>query len=86
MTPTLEIIAQIFWVILALGLIYKAYSANKRSKRSSLKSLLNADAEEAAEGFPVMFIAIGFVSGVTLLILLANKLATCGLTCGTLLP
>lgn len=86
MTPLLEIVAEIFWVVIALGLIIRAYSANKNSKSFSLKAALRANVEEAAEGFPAMFIAVGLVIGITMLILLANKIMTCGLVCGTLLP
>jgi hypothetical protein len=85
-TPFLEIILEILWVVVAFGLIIKAHFVNKNSKSFSVTSALHANAEEAAEGFSGMFIAVGLLAGIAMLILLSNKIIICGVICGSLLP
>ena len=78
MTPTIEILTQILWVAIAAGLIYRGYIANKKSSPASFN--------DPRDGLGSYGFAIGFVGGFILLILLANKILTCGVLCGTLLP
>lgn len=84
MSPLLEVIAQILWVAFAIWLIHRAYKANKTSPRFSFKMFTQPGL--VPQRFDDLFIAGGFVIGIVLLILIANKLLTCGLICGTLLP
>lgn len=84
MAPITEIILQALWIVLAVWFIYRAYIANKNARPISMKSPL--DSHDFSKGFDDLFRAGGFITGIVMIILLVNKLITCGLICGTLFP
>lgn len=75
----LEIILQILWIGLALWFIYRAYRANRQMGSFSLRSHLKG--HDVSKGLDAMFIAGGFVVGLVMIVLLINKLSTCGVVC-----
>ena len=66
MTPTIEILAQILWIAIAVGLIYRGYIANKKSPRVALK-------DDPREGLGSYGFAIGLVGGFILLIQIGRQ-------------
>jgi hypothetical protein len=71
-----EVIAQLVWLGGGVWFIHNGYKLNRKAKPFSLR-------DKSSYPHPIRdsYVAGGIVSGAGLLILLAYKLFTCGMTC-----
>ena len=83
MSPITEIILQILALTIAGGLMKWAYNANKRAKPHNLQSYrVELNAREFNARLDAYGYAIGFFTGLAIIIFLVIKLFKCGVVCG----